>query len=128
MKCCYPYQFLKVFPDGLLPPTYQDPDVQMECLKPRNEVARREKYFTMMLEKVPQDVHDAFASLTKQCLAYIPNDRPEAIEILHRLRHIQAGGRNEGMNCIEVDLFTRQKVQHFQCEFLQAVYYRYSMH
>ena len=73
-------------------------------------MARREKYFKMMIESVPAEVHDAFANLTKQCLAYIPNDRPEASEILHWLRQIQVGGRNEGMNCIEVDLFTRQKV------------------
>ena len=97
-------------PDDLLPPNYQDPDALTESLKPRNEVARRDKYFKMMIERVPTEVHDAFANLAKQCLAYIPNDRPEAIEILHWLRQIQVGGRNEGMNCIEIDLFTRQKV------------------
>lgn len=93
-----------------MPPNYQDPDILTESLKPRNEVARRGKYFEIMAEKVPTEVHDDFANLTKQCLAYIPNDRPEAIEILHWLRQIKVGGRNEGMNRIEVDLFTRQKV------------------
>ena len=96
-----------------MPPNYQDPGVLTESLKPRNEVARREKYFKMMIEKVPTEVHDTFANLTKRCLAYKPDDRPEAIEILHLLKRIQVGGRNEGMNCIEVDLFTRQKVECF---------------
>ena len=91
-------------------PNYQDPDVLTESLKPRNEVARRENYFKIMTEKLPTEVHDAFADLTKKCLAFIPGDRPEAIEILHRLRQIQVGGRNEGMNNIEFDLFTKQRV------------------
>ena len=71
---------------------------------------RREKYFKIMSEKLPIEVHDAFADLTKRCLAYIPDKRPEAIEILHWLREIRVGGRNEGMNSIEIDLFTRQRV------------------
>ena len=93
-----------------MPPNYQDPDVPTESLKPRNEVARRDEYFKMMIKKVPTEVHDDFAELIKQCLAYKGEHRPEALEILRQLGKIQVGGRNEGMNCIEVDLFTRQKV------------------
>ena len=82
-----------------------------ESVKGRTEVERRAEYFEMMKKKLPQDVHDIFADLIKQCLAYDPKNRPEAIEILHRLRQIELQKDYEGLNSIEAALVEKHEVQ-----------------
>ena len=74
---------------------------------------RRAKYFEKMEGKLPQDVHDAFADLIKQCLTF-EGKRPEADEILYRLRQVQLQRNYEGLNSIEAALIEKHEVLSLQ--------------
>lgn len=52
--------------------------------------------------------------MSRQCLEYLPENRPDVIDILHRLQSIRwqidSEGLYEGLNSIEVSAIERQKV------------------
>ena len=50
--------------------------------------------------------------MARQCLEFLPENRPDVIDILHRLQSIQidSEGLYEGLNIIEVSAIERQKV------------------
>ena len=50
--------------------------------------------------------------MARQCLEYLPENRPNVFDILHRLQGIQVDseGLYEGLNSIEVSAIERQKV------------------
>ena len=77
---------IQVFPGDLLPPTYNDP--QKNKVKGRNELQRREKYITMLDEKLGEE--HSLVVLIKDCLVYEPDMRPTARQALERLGDMTA--------------------------------------
>ena len=96
------FTLTQTFPRELKPATYFD--TQQRIVKGRTEVERREKYMQQM--KAALGETHPLVELTLECLEYLPEDRPSAVEVLRRLEEV---GRTVPQNCSETKL---ELIQH----------------
>lgn len=81
---------IQVFPGDLLPHNYTDP--RKNKIKARTELERREKYIKILDKKCGQG--DPMVILLKECLEYMPEKRPTALNVLKRLEDICGENKN----------------------------------
>ena len=96
------FTLTQTFPKDLKPATYHDPRTRR--IVGRSEIERREHYIQSMEEALGET--DPLVKLTLDCLEYLPEDRPSAVEVLRQLKE---AGRTVPRNC------TKTKLQHNQC-------------
>ena len=100
------FTLTQTFPKDLKPSTYHDPRTRR--IVGRSEIERREHYIRLM-QAALGETHP-LVKLTLDCLEYLPEDRPSAVEVLRRLKEV---GRTVPRNCTETnsedDLITRKE-------------------
>ena len=108
----YPHNLmLQVFPTELPGPTFTIegiPEVQA-----RTEIERREKYFALLEEKIPNSQNHPLTVMARQCLDNAPSNRPEVSGILHTLQKIDFNTEdyeNKQLNIVEAFTMLAQKV------------------
>ena len=93
----------QTFPKDLKPSTYHDPRTRR--IVGRSEIERREHYIRLM-QAALGETHP-LVKLTLDCLEYLPEDRPSAVEVLRRLKEIV---RTVPRNCTETKLELIQQI------------------
>ena len=96
------FTLTQTFPKDLKPATYHDPRTRR--IAGRSEVERREHYIQQM--KAALGETHPLVKLTLDCLEYLPEDRPSAVEVLRRLEEV---GRTVPLNFAESKLELIQK-------------------
>lgn len=79
------FAFTQIFPKDLKPSSYFDPATQR--ILGRSEVERRINYCQVLYQELGQS--HPLVDLVHQCLAYRPQDRPSASEVLGKLENAQ---------------------------------------
>ena len=97
------FTLTQTFPKDLKPSTYHDPRTRR--IVGRSEIERREHYIRLM-QAALGETHP-LVKLTLDCLEYLPEDRPSAVEVLRRLKEI---GRTVPRNCTETKLELIQQI------------------
>ena len=97
------FTLTQTFPKDLKPPNYHDP-VTRRVLG-RTEIERREHYIQPM-QAALGETHP-LVKLTLDCLEYLPEDRPSAMEVLRRLNEV---GKTVPHNCTETKLELIQQI------------------
>ena len=91
------FSLTQTFPKNLKPATYVDSGTRK--IIARTEIERREEYIQLMNTALGET--HPLVKLTLDCLEYIPEDRPSAIQILEQLEEV---GRTLPQNCSETKL------------------------
>ena len=91
------FTLTQTFPKDLKPPNYHDPRTRR--IVGRSEIERREHYIQSM-QAALGETHP-LVKLTLDCLEYLPEDRPSAVEVLRRLKEVE---RTVPRNCTETKL------------------------
>lgn len=90
------------FPGDLLSSTFPNPD-NLEDVRGRTEVRRRDKYIEMMESRISN--YPALVQLVKQTLHNVPDQRPNADELLTTLQRMKVEVEGEyGGSPIRVDM------------------------
>ena len=97
------FTLTQTFPKDLKPSTYHDPRTRR--IIGRSEIERREHYIQLM-QAALGETHP-LVKLTLDCLEYLPEDRPSAVEVLRRLKEV---GRTVPRNCTETKLELIQQI------------------
>ena len=97
------FTLTQTFPKDLKPPNYHDPRTRR--IVGRSEIDRREHYIQSM-QAALGETHP-LVKLTLDCLEYLPDDRPSAMEVLRRLKEV---GRTVPRNCTETKLELIQQI------------------
>ena len=97
------FTLTQTFPKDLKPATYHDSTTRK--LVARSEIERREHYI-QSLQAALGDTHP-LVKLTLDCLEYLPEDRPSALEELRRLEEV---GRTVPGNCTGTKLELIQQI------------------
>ena len=93
---------IQTFPSDLLPSTFPNPD-NLEDVRGRTEVGRRESYIEMLERKIAD--HPALIQLVKQCLHNVPDQRPSTDELLATLQRMKVEVEGEyGGSPIRLDM------------------------
>ena len=91
------FTLTQTFPKDLKPSTYHDPRTRR--IVGRSEIERREHYIQLM-QAALGETHP-LVKLTLDCLEYLPEDRPSALEVLRQLEEV---GRTVPQSCTETKL------------------------
>ena len=97
------FTLTQTFPKDLKPSTYHDPRTRR--IVGRSEIERREHYIQLMQADLGET--HPLVKLTMDCLEYLPEDRPSAVEVLGRLKEV---GRTVPRNCTETKLELIQQI------------------
>ena len=97
------FTLTQTFPKDLKPHNYLDPRTRR--IVGRSEIERREHYIQLM--QVALGETHPLVKLTLDCLEYLPEDRPSAMEVLRRLKEV---GRTVPQNCTETKLELIQQI------------------
>ena len=97
------FTLTQTFPKDLKPPNYHDPRTRR--IVGRSEIERREHYIQSM-QAALGETHP-LVKLTLDCLEYLPEDRPSAVEVFRRLKEV---GRTVPRNCTETKLELIQQI------------------
>ena len=97
------FTLTQTFPKDLKPSTYHDPRTRR--IVGRSEIERREHYIQLM-QAALVETHP-LVKLTLDCLEYLPEDRPSAVEVLRPLEEV---GRTVPRNCTETKLELIQQI------------------
>ena len=97
------FTLTQTFPKDLKPSTYHDPRTRR--IVGRSEIERREHYIQSMQADLGET--HPLVKLTLDCLEYLPEDRPSAVEVLRRLKEV---GRTVPRNCTETKLELIQQI------------------
>ena len=97
------FTLTQTFPKDLKPHNYHDPRTRR--IVGRSEIERREHYIQLMQADIGET--HPLVKLTLDCLEYLPEDRPSAVEILRRLKEV---GRTVPRNCTETKLELIQRI------------------
>ena len=97
------FTLTQTFPKDLKPHNYLDPRTRR--IVGRSEIERREHYIQPMQADLGET--HPLVKLTLDCLEYLPEDRPSAVEVLRRLEEV---GRTVPRNCIETKLELIQQI------------------
>ena len=97
------FTLTQTFPKDLKPPNYHDPGTRR--IVGRSEIERREHYIRFM-QAALGETHP-LVKLTLDCLEYLPEDRPSAVEVLRRLEEV---GTTVPRNCTETKLELIQQI------------------
>ena len=88
------FTLTQTFPKDLKPHNYHDPRTRR--IVGRSEIERRQHYIQSM-QAALGETHP-LVRLTLDCLEYLPEDRPSAVEVLRRLKEV---GRTVPLDCTE---------------------------
>ena len=102
---------LQVFPTELPGPTFTTEGTSE--LRARSEVKRREKYFALLEERIPNSQNHPLTVMARQCLDNIPSSRPKVSSILHTLQKVDFNTEdyeNKQLNIVEAFTMLAQKV------------------
>ena len=97
------FTLTQTFPKDLKPPNYHDPRTRR--IIGRSEIERREHYIQSM-QAALGETHP-LVKLTLDCLEYLPEDRPSALEVLRWLKEVW---RTVPRNCTETKLELIQQI------------------
>ena len=97
------FTLTQTFPKDLKPHNYHDPRTRR--IVGRSEIERRQHYIQSM-QAALGETHP-LVRLTLDCLEYLPEDRPSAVEVLRRLKEV---GRTVPLDCTETKLELIQQI------------------
>ena len=97
------FTLTQTFPKDLKPHNYHD--LRTGRIIGRSEIERREHYIQLM-QAALGETHP-LVKLTLNCLEYLPENRPSAVEVLRRLKEV---GRTIPRNCTETKLELIQQI------------------
>ena len=97
------FTLTQTFPKDLKPSTYHNSKTRK--LVARSEIERREHYIQSMQASLGET--HPLVKLTLDCLEYLPEDRPSAVELLKRLEEV---GGTVPRDCIETNLELIQQI------------------
>ena len=97
------FTLTQTFPKDLKPSTYHNSNTRK--LVARSEIERREHYIQLMQASLGET--HPLDKLTLDCLEYLPEDRPSALEVLRGLQEV---GRIVPQSCTETKLELVQQI------------------
>ena len=106
---------MKVFPGGLLPYTYRDPENPRHRLA-RTEVQRRDEYIKLLHKQLGEQ--HPLVLLVKQCLDDEPSERLSAQELLQQLEGMKTQIEDPYLHLTKLEAIKllREKDQHIHTQ------------
>ncbi len=108
----------QVFPGGLLPHTYADPQ-NLRRLIARSEVERRENYFTRLHRQLGE--RHPLVQLVERCLDNDPQYRPSAVDVLQQLEAVEIEDPYQDLTKLDMIRLLQQRIDPQRDEQMQRL-------